>query len=250
VLVVVLVCLVWKRGDDPTIRLIALGFLPVLIMAVFPVARGLNLIPNSALTRYGLSIGAVLEMPILFYALSLRGSRRREGQVRASALQRTDALTGLAHNRTLLQRLDGTLARARSQRHPCALLAARISNFEPIVSEYGREAAEKALVVAASHLRRAITDVDMAARVGDNEFMLVLEGPTTTTAAMSRAQQVVASGLRPADALPPGLTLKFHVAVALLPERELDAAMSVRWVLEGVNTMPANARKLIRPLNF
>nr|WP_255429176.1 7TM diverse intracellular signaling domain-containing protein [Ramlibacter albus] len=249
-LVFVLILLVWKRGDDPTIRLIALGFLPVLVMAIFPVARGLNLIPNSALTRYGLTMGAVLEMPILFYALSLRGARRRESLVRAMALQHTDALTGLAHSRSLLTRLEAALVRARSQRHPCALLGVKISNFEAIVSEYGREAAEKALVVAASILRRAITDVDLAARVGDNEFMLLLEGPTTTAAAMSRAQQVIATGLRPAEALPPGLTLKFHVSVALLPDRDLDPAGSLKWVLEGVNSIPYDARKLIRPLNF
>ena len=249
-LVVVLIGVVWVRGDDPTIRLIALGFVPVVLMAVFPVARGLNLIPNSALTRYGLSIGAVLEMPILFYALSVRGSRRREAEVRAAALSRNDALTGLAHNRTLLQRLESTLARARTQKHPCALLAVKISNFEAVISEYGREAGEKALVVAASLLRRAITDMDMAARVGDNEFMLLLEGPTTPDAAMSRAQQVVASGLRPADALPAGLTLKFHVAVGMLPEQDFEAAASARWVLEGVGAMPSDARKVIRPLNF
>jgi GGDEF domain-containing protein len=105
-------------------------------------------------------------------------------------------------------------------------------------------------VVAASLLRRAITDVDLAARVGDNEFMLLLEGPATPEAAMSRAQQVVASGLRPSGALPPGLTLRFHVAVGMLPEQELDAAASVRWVLEGVAGMPSDARKVIRPLNF
>lgn len=250
VLVVVLIGVVWLRGDDATIRLVALGFLPVVLMAIFPVARGLNLIPNSALTRYGLSIGAVLEMPILFYALSVRSSRRREAEVRAAALSRNDALTGLAHNRTLLQRLEATLARARTQKHMCALLAVKIANFEAIVGEYGREAAEKALVVAASLLRRATTDADMAARVGDNEFMLLLEGPTTPDAAMSRAQQVVASGLRPSGALPTGLTLKFHVAVGMLPHEDLDAPASARWAVEGVAGMPSDARKVIRPLNF
>ena len=85
VVVVGLIILVWTQGDDPHIRLIALGFLPVLVMAIFPIAKGMNLIPISFLTRYGLSIGAALEMPILFYALSLRGSRRREAQVRAAA---------------------------------------------------------------------------------------------------------------------------------------------------------------------
>src|SRR5439155_13466552 len=73
-IVAVLIGVVWVQGDDPYVRLIALGFLPVLLMAVFPILRGFNLIPISPFTRYGISIGAALEMPILFYAVSLRGS--------------------------------------------------------------------------------------------------------------------------------------------------------------------------------
>ncbi|WP_048441406.1 7TM diverse intracellular signaling domain-containing protein [Caenimonas sp. SL110] len=245
-----LVAMVWAKGDDPNIRLIALGFVPVVVMALFPLARGLNLVAASGWTRYGLSIGAALEMPILFYALSLRGSRRRESQVRAAALSHSDALTGLAHERTLLQRLDAALVRARSMRHSCALLGVRISNYDVIVADLGAGVAERALVVAASLMRGAITDIDLASRVGEHEFVLLLEGPTTTENAMSRAQQLVASGLRPSPALPPGTTLKFHIAVAVLPEASLDAISTVKWLLDGLKTMRADTRKLIRPLNF
>lgn len=248
--VVGLIVLVWTQGEDPHIRLIALGFVPVIVMALFPVARGLNLIPASALTRYGLSIGAAIEMPILFYALSLRGGRRREAQVRAAALSRNDTLTGLAHARTLLHRLEGAIARAKSLKHACALMAVRISNFDAIAAEFGRETADRVLVVTASLLRHAITDIDLAARVSEHAFALLLEGPTTTENAMSRAQHVVASGLRSSNALPPGTTLKFHIAVALLPDKDLDAPGSMKWLLESVSAMPADARKLIRPMNF
>ncbi len=248
--VVGLVLLAWRKGEDPYVRLIVLGFLPVLVMALFPVARGLNLIAASALTRYGVAIGAAIEMPILFYALSLRGSRRREAQVRAAALSGTDPLTGLAHSRLLLQRLENAIARSRSMKHACALLAVKVSNYEAVASEFGREAADRALVLTASLLRHAITDIDLAARVGDHHFALLLEGPTTTEIAISRAQQVVASGLRESDALPAGTTLKFHVAVALLPDRDLDAQGSLDWLLEAVNAIHSGARKLIRPLNF
>jgi diguanylate cyclase (GGDEF)-like protein len=248
--VVGLIVLVWTQGDDPYIRLIALGFLPVLVMALFPVARGLNLIPASALTRYALTIGAAIEMPILFYALSLRGSRRREAQVRAAALSRNDALTGLAHSRTLLHRLDDAIARARSLKHACALMAVKISNLDAITAEFGRETADRVLVVTASLLRQVITDIDMAARVSEHAFALLLEGPTTTANAISRAQQLVASGLRSSDALPPGTSLKFHVTLAMLPDKDLDAAGSMQWLLDSVAAMPAESRKLIRPLNF
>ena len=250
VMVVVLIALVWRRSDDPHIRLIALGFLPVLVMAAFPVARGLNLIPNSGLTRYGLAIGAALEMPILFYALSLRGSRRREAQVRAAALPHSDALTGLANRPSLLQRLNSTLARSRSQRHACALLAVKLGNHEGIAAEWGHEIAERALVVTASVLRNAITDIDLAARIAEHDFALLLEGPTTTANAIACAQQVIAKGLQHSEALPLTVTLKFQIVVALLPDQDFDAAGSVKWVQDAVNTVRTDSRRAIRALNF
>ncbi len=249
-LIVTLIALVWTQGDDPSIKLIALGFLPVLVMALFPLARGLNLIPTSALTRYGLSIGAALEMPILFYALSLRGTRRREAQVRTSALTRTDALTGLAHTQSLLLRLEAAMARARGQSHRCALLVVRMANHDAIVAQHGRDTGDRALVLAASRLRRAITDVDLAARVGDQHFALVLEGPTSDVAAQSVATRVVAAGLRESDVLPGGTLLKFHVAIAMLPDQQHTADNSLHWLLGMVNEMAQDARKSIRAANF
>ena len=114
----------------------------------------------------------------------------------------------------------------------------------------GREAADRALVVAASLLRRAATDIDLEARVGDHHFALLLESPTTAEHAMNRAQELVARGLRPSTALPGGATVKFHVAVALLPQEQLDARASLRWLLDAVNAMPPEARKVIRAMNF
>jgi diguanylate cyclase (GGDEF)-like protein len=250
VVIAALIAMAWVQNEDPYIRLIAFGFLPVMVMAIFPLARGFNLIPVSALTRYGVTIGAALEMPILFYALMLRGSRRREAQVRANALTRNDALTGLAHTRTFLQRLDTALQRCGALKHACALMTAKISNYDSVIAEFGRDTAERSLVVAASHLRSVAGDIDMAARVGDHTFALLVEGPTTTQEATSRAQALVASGLRESDALPHGLVLKFHVAVAMLPDRQLDANGALEWLHEAVNAMRADARKLIRPLNF
>ncbi|WBY00482.1 7TM diverse intracellular signaling domain-containing protein [Ramlibacter tataouinensis] len=250
VLIALLIGLVWIKGNDPGIRLIALGFVPVLVMSLFPVARGLGLIPNSVLTRYGLAIGAAFEMPILFHALSLRSRRRREAQLRASALPHTDALTGLADRSTLLQHMDAAAARGRSQKHSFALLLVKLANHDAIAGEFGRETMERALVVAASHLRRAATDIDLAARVGEHEFVLLLEGPTTAEAATARAQQVVASGLRPAPALPGGLTLRLQVAMALLPDRQASAAETLEWALAALAAMRPDSRKQIRPINF
>jgi diguanylate cyclase (GGDEF)-like protein len=240
----------WLDGKDRHLGLVALGFVPVLVMALFPLARGFGLIPTNLLSRFGLFFGVAIELPILYYALNMRLMARRESELRAGALTRTDPLTGLPHRQALTERLDASLARARGQKQQCALMGVRISNLEAIAEEFGRDAAEKALVVAASHLRRMMVDFDMAARVGPREFAILLETPVTPELATSRAQQVVASGLRQVEALPAALTLKFHVTVAMLPHPHLDGAASLDWVLDGLEQITPDAKKLIRPLNF
>ena len=240
----------WLDGRDRHLGLFALGFLPVLVLALFPLARSFGLLPTNLVTRFGLFFGAALELPILYYALNLRLIARREADLRAGALSRTDALTGLPHRQAIIERLDTSLAHARGQKQNCALLGVRISNLEAIAGEFGREAAEKALVVAASHLRRTIVDFDMAARVDQREFAVLLEAPMTPQTVTSRAQQLVASGLRQIEALPAALTLKFHVTAAMLPVPELDGEASLGWVIDGLDQMNQEVRKLIRPLNF
>jgi GGDEF domain-containing protein len=118
------------------------------------------------------------------------------------------------------------------------------------MAEFGRDAAERALVVASSLLRNVASDVDMAARVGDHTFALLVEGPAAPQDAANRAQQLVASGLRHSEALPAGIVLKFHVAAAMLPGSQLDAEGSIRWAVDGVNAIAHDSRKVIRPLNF
>jgi diguanylate cyclase (GGDEF)-like protein len=240
----------WVDGRDRNIRLVALAFLPVVLLALFPLARSFNLVPISIMTRNAIFFGTVLQMPILYYALQVRSVRRRESELRAAALSTTDPLTGLPHRPAFVERLNTTLTRARNHKHVFALFGVRAANLDAIAEEFGRDVAEKALVVAASHLRRVTTDTDMVARVGEQDFAMLLEGPLDNTIAVSRAQQVVASGLRQVDALPAAATLKFFVTVALLPHNSLDGLATLQWVQEALNQMTPDAKKLIRPLNF
>ncbi|MGZ5848915.1 MAG: diguanylate cyclase domain-containing protein, partial [Ramlibacter sp.] len=155
-----------------------------------------------------------------------------------------------ADRRSLLQRLEATMARARNQKRPCALMLTKLANDDAIATAYGRDMLDRALVVVASHLRRVASDVDLAARVGEREFALLLEPPTSADAASSRAQQLVASGLRRNMALPPELILRLLVVVVLLPDQQPDAESSLQWALDALSGIRVESRKSIRSLNF
>jgi two-component system, sensor histidine kinase LadS len=238
----------WIAGKERHLRLVALAFVPVAVLALFPLARDLGLAPSSVLARFGLYIGALIALPILYYAINMRLMARREAELRASTLVRADPLTGLPHRQAMTERLESSLHHARTQKQNCALLCIRLSNLDTIGEEFGRDAVDKALVVTASHLRRLTVGYDMAARVGPREFALLLEAPTTREAAMSRAQHLVATGLREVPALP-GATLRYHVTWALLPRAQLDAAATVQWAVDGLEQITPETRKAIRALD-
>ena len=95
-------------------------------------------------------------MPILLYAIATGVASRREARVRAAASATTDALTGLANLRVLTPRLDGALARADKQGSSFAVLVVHVANWKDIAAAHGLQAAERALVLTASRLRRIV----------------------------------------------------------------------------------------------
>nr|WP_279343601.1 7TM diverse intracellular signaling domain-containing protein [Variovorax terrae] len=235
---------------DRDARWVALGFLPVMIAAMFPLLRNFGLISSGFLTEYGLTLGSAIETPILFYGLHRRLSVRREAQARARALSQTDPLTGLAHARILLLRLQGALVRAVRYHHQSGLLLVNLSNHGALLREHGGEAAERSLVLAASRLRAVARDVDTAARVGDHQFALLIEGPTTLQETQDIAMHAVARGLRESDILPGGASLKFHIAITMLPAGALDAQTLLARLQDELRQMEPDARKTIRVASF
>ena len=235
---------------DPHARWVALGFAPVLVAATFPLLRNFGVIASGLATEYGLMFASAVEAPILFYGLYRRLSERREADVRSRALSQTDPLTGLSHDRVLMRRLQDSLLRARRYQQQCALLLVDFSNYTNLRDTYGREAAERSLVVAASRLRYVIRDIDTAARVGDHEFALLLEAPCTGKDALAVATHAVARGLRASPALPGGETLRFRVVATLLPWDDYSAEEVLQWMREGMHSQNAKSAKAIQALNF
>jgi two-component system, sensor histidine kinase LadS len=197
---------------------------------------------------------AALEAPLLIYALLQRSQLLHESQVRASALERTEPLTGLTWREHFLLRLHDSLVRAQRYGHQSALMLVHLDNHADILGRHGREVADRALVVTASLLRSLARDVDTAARIDDDSLVLLMEGPIKEIQALNTATSLVAAGLRSSPRLPPGTVLRLQVVVALLPDARgdlgQDANAHLEWMRQGMLTLGADERKAILRLNF
>lgn len=86
-----------------------------------------------------------------------------------------DALTGLVNRKMLNDRLTQAMSRAHREAKQFALVVADLDKFKSINDEWGHQAGDKVLVEVARRLRESVRDLDTIARVGGDEFVLLLE---------------------------------------------------------------------------
>jgi len=93
---------------------------------------------------------------------------------RLKELEVQDALTGLYNATFIRLRLSEEIKRAIIYRRPCSFILINIDNFQQFHKDFGLLQAEIALKRIASLIRDSFTEVDRVARIGDNEFAVVL----------------------------------------------------------------------------
>lgn len=91
-------------------------------------------------------------------------------------LSQHDALTGLLNRRAFGQRLEAEHARQHRHPAPMALLALDLDRFKTVNDRWGHAAGDAVLVAAAGVLDGAARRVDATARMGGEEFALLLPG--------------------------------------------------------------------------
>lgn len=114
---------------------------------------------------------------------------RRSLELRRDAA-RTDLLTGLANRRALNEALAGEVQRARRYSTTFAVAYLDLDGFKQINDTLGHEAGDRVLGTVGATLAREVRDADLAARVGGDEFV-VLMPETDLTGARTLMERVV-----------------------------------------------------------
>jgi GGDEF domain-containing protein len=87
----------------------------------------------------------------------------------------TDTLTPLPNRRAFLRRLDGVIRQAARHNTPAAVLFIDLDGLKRINDDYGHHAGDKVLQHVAGLLGESLRATDMVARIGGDEFGLILD---------------------------------------------------------------------------
>jgi diguanylate cyclase (GGDEF)-like protein len=107
--------------------------------------------------------------------LQKRDRARREAESRLQHMALVDELTGLPNRRLLSDRLSQCLARARRDQRMIALLCVDVDGFKLVNDSFGHSTGDALLAQVAQRLKARFRQSDTLARIGGDEFALILD---------------------------------------------------------------------------
>ena len=127
----------------------------------------------------------------------------------------TDALTGLYNRRYMETHLGHLVEHSINRGKPLSALAIDVDFFKAVNDTHGHDAGDKVLQELATRFRENIRNVDMACRVGGEEFIIIL--PATELHLAQKIAERIRKSIagKPFSAGPNGGTLNITVSVGL-----------------------------------
>lgn len=150
-----------------------------------------------------------------------------------------DALTGLVNRSLLLERLDLAFKGHRRQGRRLSLLCIGLDRFKQVNETQGYNTGDLVLQQIAARLTAEIRDIDTAARIGGDEFVVVLVDQVEAGETERLASRLLESLTQP-FALPSGnLDIGVSLGVALFP----DDGDTVEVVLRNADIALSRAKE-------
>jgi len=180
-----------------------------------------------------LRVGAVLEaLLIVLFAclvpLLIRVTRRIQRQIARIHQQAFyDELTGLPNRTNLFERLGLAISRAADENRLLAVLLVDLNRFREINDTLGHEVGDVILVEAGRRLQAVVGDERLLARLGGDDFAVVVEVGDEARA-MALAEQLRSAMEPPIDADGAHLAIDATVGVAFYPVDGKDAHTLVK----------------------
>ncbi|MDD3352183.1 diguanylate cyclase [Zoogloea sp.] len=146
----------------------------------------------------------------------------RESEERMRHMAQHDPLTRLPNRALFSDRLASALARARRDDTRAALMFVDLDRFKPVNDEYGHGVGDQLLVAASGRMRACLRESDTLARIGGDEFVVLLPQVDTAADAEQVAERIRTALATPFEVASHVLNISCSIGIGLYPDHGID----------------------------
>lgn len=179
----------------------------------------------------------------LAYCVFVRNdvTARKDAEGLIMHLANYDQLTGLPNRSLFYEQLRPILKRAELQEQKVALIFADLTNFNRINDTLGHAAGDELLKIVAQRLSKLGASKDFVARIGGDEFTVIVEGIKNAETAAMRARAMIEAILEPVFIENTEVNVGANIGISIFPDDGREADKLVNFADMALRTASHSA---------
>lgn len=129
-----------------------------------------------------------------------------------------DPLTGLANRRLFSELLIQLINSVKREQTRCAMLYLDLDDFKNVNDTHGHQAGDELLVTVAQRLKSCVRESDVIARIGGDEFIVLLMNASSHEDIKAMANKLIASLTHPIKLANHDIQIGASIGITIIPE--------------------------------